>query len=151
MFKNRLFLIGLGFGFILSGIFLSLFVSDNSNISTKDITVQELKDIAADMNLYVYSQKELNQIISDNSIFNEKKDNESTLYFTIEPNMSSQEIVDYLFEIDVINDKEEFIELLIDSNLSTKILAGEYLYLKDISDEELIELITNVKKEEWGN
>ena len=64
MFKNRYFLIGLGFGFILCGILLIISSSDFilSNSTSEEFTIEELKEIALEKNLHLYTEEELNEI-----------------------------------------------------------------------------------------
>lgn len=171
MIKNRLFLIGLGLGFILSGMFIIIFADDDFLNTTSpdtiinELTAEEIKDIATEKNLHIYTEEELNDLITNNSI-NENtgnlkdttnvediKDSEEIkdviISFIIYSDTGSEEVTSYLYELNIINDKSSFNALILNNNLATKILAGEYSCSKDITDIELIELITDSNQDNW--
>lgn len=173
MYKNRYFLFGLGIGFILCGIILIIsnegfipFNSTEKNFASDELTIEELKEIAKEKNLYLYTEVELNEVIKDsldkqvdenlnNNV--ENKDEENTvetevveetnlIKFTIPYGMDSFEVADYLFNVGVLKDREMFQQILSNNGLTKKIISGEY-EAGDLSVEELIELITNIKLE----
>ncbi|MGD9677145.1 MAG: hypothetical protein AB7V16_02110 [Vulcanibacillus sp.] len=151
MFKNRYFLIGLGFGFILCGIILIIFNSDYVSFKENkvDYTNDELKEMALERNLFLYTEEEINEIITKSNIIENiipEDNNENKTIFTISYGLDSFEVAEYLYNIGVLEDKQMFQQILTDNNLTKKIIAGQY-EIGDLTITELIELITNVEVE----
>ncbi|OEG00429.1 hypothetical protein BHF71_00535 [Vulcanibacillus modesticaldus] len=87
---------------------------------------------------------------NDNDNITNVNDNAITpIKFTIQEGMDSFEVADYLYEIGILQDKKQFIRILFNAKLTKKILAMDYVYDKELSVEELIELITNTNREDW--
>lgn len=171
MYKNRYFLMGLGIGFILCGILLILSSGDlisiystPDNFTSEKLTVEELKMIADEKNLYLYTEEELNEIIKnstkidddipeniDELPYNNEEDiendaNSKIFKFRISYGLDSYEVADYLFSVGVLKDKQLFQKILKDNNLTKMIISGDY-ETKDLTVEELIELITRTNIE----
>ncbi len=157
MFKNRYFIMGLGLGFILCGVLLIFYGEDLIFSNSTDITIEELKEIGIEKNLYIYTEEELNELIKqsnneedeelnvcDNEIEDDIINNESII-FTIPYGLDSYEVTNHLYDIGVLEDKQEFNRILINNNLTKKIIAGDYEYNQNLSVGELIELITKAK------
>lgn len=170
MYKNRNFLIGLGIGFILCGILLIIsngdfnsFFSTSDNSTSNELTIEELKEIANEKNLYLYTEEELNELINslektDDKVTETKDEtsnndedaktetgvetNKNIFKFSIPYGLDSFEVADYLFSVGVLKDKQMFQEILTKNDLTKKIISDGY-ETGDLSIEELIELITN--------
>lgn len=61
--------------------------------------------------------------------------------FTIEKGERSEKIIDNLFNAGIIKNKDEFIDLVIQKKLGRKFIYGTYKIQKDISYDELINLL----------
>lgn len=154
MLKSRNFIIGLGMGFILSGIIIIIYssiISKDLLVYNKDYTIEELKVLAKQENLYIYTEEELNifKIELQANYSNEGMANIVSSHFTIPSGFTSIEVAEYLYEVGILKDKEEFINILDEKKLSTKVIAKTYEYDNELSTEELIELITGTSKAGW--
>lgn len=154
MLRSRNFLIGLGIGFILSGIIITIyssFVSKDLLVYNNHYTIEELKILAGQENLFIYTEEELNnlKIELEANYINQKMDNTDGSHFAIPSGFTSNEVAKYLYEVGILKDKEKFINILDEKNLSTKVIAKTYVYDHELSTEELIELITGTSKAGW--
>jgi len=154
MLKTRNFFIGLGIGFLTSGLMLSFygsFNSDNLNGFNNQYTIEELKVIAKKENLYLYTKDELDALLKEheNDNNNQEAVNKNRFYFAIPTGFSTDEVADYLIEVGVLKEKEKFLSILDSENLTTKIIAKTYYFEQELSTEELIEMITNTDSEDW--
>lgn len=155
MLKTRNFFIGLGIGFLLSGFILVVtngFISQDITSINKQYSIDELKMIAKKENLFLYTKDELDELLKEqeNSYSSNLDDGKiSRTYFSIPKGFSSDEVADYLLEIGLLKDKEVFLDILDNNNLTTKIIAKTYYYEQELSIEGLIELITNTNQANW--
>jgi hypothetical protein len=169
--KDNRLLAGLGIGLILGAILLQLMnlavsgvgqnaLTGDSAISEKEYTLEELRDIADQLDHYiieksavVYTQKELDdavlQAVEEASVSEtpEEKpvDSKVTSYrFTIKAGMVTDEVTDLLMDIGLINDAESFKKELSDRNLNNRIQVGTFEFNEKPSLTELINKITTV-------
>lgn len=155
MLKTRNFFTGLGIGFLLSGFILVItngFIAQDITSVNKQYSIDELKVIAKKENLYLYTKDELDELLKEqeNSVNSNQEDGKiNRTYFSIPKGFSSDEVADYLLEIGLLMDKEVFLDILDNNNLTTKIIAKTYYYEQALSTEELIELITNTDQANW--
>ncbi len=155
MLKTRNFFIGLGMGFLLSGIILVIsngYISQDRTSLSKQYSVDELKIIAKKENLYLYTKDELDALLKEQENNNSSNQEDGILkgvYFAIPKGFSSDQVADYLIEVGVLKNKDEFLNILDNEDLTTKIIAKTYYSDKELSTEELIELITNTDRTNW--
>lgn len=147
MFNSRNFLIGLGVGLLFSGFILIFFAGPSTVQSTPSL--DKLKQYAKHYNAYVYTEEELNQIIEDAQQEQVVEKKPEAINFTISQGMASSEVANYLSDLGVLDDEETFLNLLSENDLTKKIIAKTYIYDEELSTEELVELITGTKKEDW--
>lgn len=148
MFKTRNFFVGLGLGFLFSGLLLTIYnglIYEDLTRFNKSYTIDELKVVAKKENLYLYTKDELDALLKEyeNNCNDQDGNKIDGIYFAIPKGFSSVEVADYLYEVGVLKDKEGFLNILDNENLTTKIIAKTYYYEQELSTEELIELITN--------
>lgn len=146
-------------GFLFSGLFLTIyngFIYEDFTGFNKPYTIDELKVVAKKENLYLYTRDELDALLKEyeNNCNGQgenttEENNIKGVYFAIPKGFSSDEVADYLLEVGVLKDKEEFLKILEKESLATKIIAKTYYYDHDLSTEELIELITNTDRANW--
>lgn len=67
---------------------------------------------------------------------------EKAIHFEIKNGMDSYNVTNYLYNIGVLKDKQKFISMLYNQKLTTRILAKKFTYDKELTVEELVDLIT---------
>lgn len=172
MFKSRNFFIGLGLGLIVASVLLMIY--GGSFTKPKEFTLDELRQLAEQQSLTLYTEDELNELKSQieqeitvkqgsindsvNSNNNNNTDNTNTdnqnnitksVEFTIKDGMDSFDVADYLIQVGILKDDQKFQEILSKNKLDTQIIAGNYQCEDSISIINLIELITDTKQENW--
>lgn len=160
MFKNRLFLNGLGIGLIIGALLLQLMNAvpsagkeadspQQSGNATPLMDLNEIKSRAGELGLRiiekdqkVYTQAELNNQVEKSKQEAIQSASPHTRWaFAISGGMSSSQIADMLLSLQIIEDQNAFEEELKSQSLESKIRAGIYIF-----DEKppLIELIHRI-------
>lgn len=161
MLNSRNFYIGVGIGLIISSLILmplNLSLANEIENLDNNITIDELKLIAAEKNLHILTDEEYEKLKNPESPKEETANEEDKNTdeskeakdenkvapdtFTISQGMQTEEIADYLLDSGIIDDKEYFLKILNDKGLTKKIIAGTYEYEQDLTAEDIIELIT---------
>lgn len=81
---------------------------------------------------------------SDQETSNQNGSEESFTYtLTIEAGMSPKEIIEKLYNANIIEDEQEFAQYLNENNYRTSIQIGEFEVSSDMTNEEVAETIAN--------
>lgn len=150
MLKNRYFIFGLGLGFVLCGILLVIYGGTFITDKYTELTIEEIKVLAEEKGLYIYTGEELDDLTNDSNNKVDKEnvitdDDNKLINFNIPYGLDSNKIADHLFEIGILEDKRTFMKILEENHLTKGIYAGDYEYNSNITVRELIELITKTK------
>lgn len=171
MFKNKLFLYGLGTGLITATLLLQLLnYSDEAANMDKDTetltqteTAENLDTLfidqfdalteAAERNGYRIisdeeeASSETNDIETDTSSVLQEADNLNDsleeVLFTISSGMGSGEVARQLHQLNLIKDVDEFMQLLNNKQLNTRIQIGSYRFEGSPDMNQIIKQITN--------
>jgi len=151
MFKSRNFLMGLGIGLIISSLlFVATLNQEKGNLAIpkkeNPLTIEELKSAATKYGYQLYTKEEIKQLTQGKS--NQSQvEKPSSFLFTIEKGMSSEQVTNLLYDKKIIQDKKQFSQLIEQYNLTNGIRAGIYTYSSDMTLQDIIATITNIKKE----
>ncbi len=141
-------LLGFGIGILMT---TSLFYF-NPIIRYETLTEDEIKQKASELGMY-----ELHSVIDDcedkevnlelNKSIQNKEDKaleeqDSIMDFEIKQGENTEIIIERLFEKGIIEDKDEFLDLVKKQNVEKKFQYGKYKINKGISYNELLNIIT---------
>jgi hypothetical protein len=172
VFKNKLFLYGFGIGLIFAALLLQLmnYTDDPSNTDVEDsiqleavedwdaLFIEHLDNLtnAAERNGYqIISEKEEVSPEQTSNIDPSTADSDTPaeeelltepngeVLFTITSGMGSNEVAKQLHEMKLIQDIEEFIEVMNNRQLNSRIQIGSYRFEGFPEMDKLIEKITS--------
>lgn len=150
---------GMSAGILLSTLIFAynFYFTDNFIVKKeipieREITTEEIETYLKSNQLITIEKEAYEELINSvNENDNSKKKIEEYVYeesapkeilFVIEPGTSSSVVAMMLEEKQLINDRKQFEDYLINANLETKIRAGEYLLSTDMSLQEIVEKLT---------
>lgn len=154
MLKRRTFWFGLGFGIITGTMLLQLMIwgqGQSIDILVEEEPIPAVKDTLIEDTLY--NEKQIEEIRKEireeirNEFFSErelveKDENEKLIRgFLVRRGMSSQDVIDVLLELQLIEDGEHFLGLLRQEGRDKRIVIGVYQFEGHPSPEEIIEQI----------
>lgn len=167
MFKNRLFLYGLGLGLIITSIIMELnhFTEKSLSVRTSnehqewlgelfEDDIQTIKNTAQENGYQVVLNEEIESIRNKarteveeimKKLEEQKQIKEDPILITsfiISAGMGSTEVVKQLKELELINNEDEFMQELKDKQLNTKIQAGMYRFEGKPLTADIIKEIT---------
>jgi hypothetical protein len=172
VFKNKLFLYGLGAGLITASILLQIVSFSAPDRQLKDSVVslseaewdglftEQLDQLgtAANRNGYklspldevTYTEKELkdkietalNETVQDDNQVSASENNIQMSSFTILKGMGSAEVANHLLQLGLIQDSAEFMQAMDREQLTTSIQAGLYTFEGTPELEQIIAKIT---------
>ncbi len=145
MYKKHLIL-GIGIGiFIASLVFFCAFYIYNSRIVISDeVDVNEdyIIEKATDMGMIFFDRLQFQdgQTTEDGTMVVSP---DEFVYVSIPKNAMAVEVADILVEAGLVTDKTQFINYLIDANLTRSLKFGDFLIPKDATPEEIATMLTS--------
>lgn len=149
MDKKQLIL-GVAIGiFISSSIFLVSFeIYENSNnddliVQTEEPTDEYVIDRATEMGM-IFFDRLLFQ--DDDGTVNDDGDmvlsSDDYIYVTIPKGCSTEDVANILEREGLIDDKDDFADFVINKNMSRKLRYGQFLIPKDVTYDQLLEILS---------
>ena len=136
MYRLKNIILGLGLGLVFASLI-------NINVQSKNITNDFIIKEAAKNGLIVIDPKDIINknvdLVNINSIY--KEDEGIDIEINIEKEFNLNDIAGILFNKELIDNKQEFIDYINDFN--KKIQCGVFYIKKGSSIEEIINIITN--------
>lgn len=148
MYKKHLIL-GIGIGIFIASMifFITFLVYQSSSINTPMAFEYEedyIVERATDMGMIFFDKVNFQSSednVDENGNLVVSPDN--YVYVTIPKDATAIEIAQIFEDADIIEDKAEFTNLIIDANLQRNLHHGDFLVPKDVTDEELLKMLTN--------
>lgn len=141
-----LLVLGLGIGLLISSIFYNIY----PKIEYKPITDQEIIERSKTLGMVslkeTISQDKAKEKVDEDGESKEKSEKTmpEEIILNIEKGLNSEEIYDEIEKTKLIEDMETFKKLVRDKDLEKSMKYGIYTLNEDITDEELIDLITKI-------
>lgn len=88
-------------------------------------------------------EDETPSVDEDNDQTSEETISDNTYLLTIEPGMTVSQVAEYLVAANIIDQRDQIINYLIDNDYGTNIQIGEFELNRDMSVEEVVAIIAN--------
>ncbi|WP_425446926.1 hypothetical protein [Dethiothermospora halolimnae] len=144
-------LLGIGIGLIIGGSVALL--SPKVKYKYKEYTDEEILKRATEIKLDKIknkdtdSSKKKDNKVKDNIVKDEEDNKENKMIkFIIEEGEKSQDIINNLYNKEIIDDKEQFRDIMIKENAEKSFIYGIYNIEEGLSNEEVLKILTNKKK-----
>jgi len=138
---NFYVLLGVGIGIIISSVFFFL----NPNVQYKEYSNEEIIEKATELGM-VTIKEALNTNNEENIRKEETQlETEREIKFTISSGQPLVEIANNLFESEIIEDKEEFIQFVKDNNMDKRLLPGDYVLKSNLSYATIMKILSTKK------
>lgn len=167
MFRNKIYLYGLGIGLIVGAVLLQLMIISSkysqtdtianvtSNIPIEELDAQKLKAEAAksfqvfDKNVKVYIQADFDAELQKK--LKEEKDKLPTAssspakrtYLYIQPNLPASSVAELLYKAEIVTDRRAFEEALIKQDVTNKMQVGFHMFEGAPDLQQIIKNLTS--------
>ncbi|HYK74525.1 MAG TPA: hypothetical protein VEV44_15630 [Pseudoneobacillus sp.] len=153
----RAFSLGIFFAVSIVG---SFYLTFDEKPKEKNISIQDAKKVLKDKNYLIYSQEEFEakkeRLVEETTEKNKKENKQKeeqkndtttesttiTYHLEIVSGMTSNDIVDRLYEAEIIKNPNEFQRFLDNHQFSTKIQLGIFVIKSNMSLEQIAKIIT---------
>lgn len=130
-------LFGVGFSFVIFGFILYITPPKYKEYTEKDI-IEKARNLGME---FIKKSIEENSNLNNEEYLGNNKNGKRVVEFVIKKGENSNEIVERLYNDEIINDIEEFSKYLKSKKLSTKIQYGKYILEKSMDYDKLLEKI----------
>lgn len=134
---NFYILFGVGIGIIVTSIFFIL----NPHVKYKEYSNEEIIEKATELGMVTVKES------LDKNKENDIEFEEMTVgkKVTISSGQSLIEIANNLLENGIIEDKQEFVQFVLDNKMEKRLLPGDYILQSNLSYNTIMKTITSIK------
>lgn len=134
---NFYILFGVGIGIIVTSIFFIL----NPHVKYKEYSNEEIIEKATELGMVTVKES------LDKNKENDIEFEEMTIgkKVTISSGQSLIEIANNLLENGIIEDKQEFVQFVLDNKMEKRLLPGDYILQSNLSYNTIMKTITSIK------